>query len=134
MQAVPTKKTNEKITMLLDYSNTYKIAKIRFYASDMKLHVNSDAAYMVAPKAKSRIAGYFYCNSPSNVSPPTPPLNGSLHVECKILRHVVMSTADAETAGVFHNCQTALHLKRMLTVLSHPQNATPVKTDSGTAA
>ena len=31
----------------------------------------------------------------------------------------------------FYNCQTALHLKRMLLVLGHPQNSTPVKTDNG---
>ena len=55
--------------MLLDYLHTYQNVAIRFYCSDMKLHVDSDAVYLVAPKAKSRIAGYFYC---SNISPNTP--------------------------------------------------------------
>ena len=54
MQANPTENTNKKIPMLLDYLNTYKDAKIRFYRSNMQLHIDSDATYLVAPKAKSR--------------------------------------------------------------------------------
>ncbi len=45
--------------MLLDYLNTYPNAKVRFYASNMKLHIDSDAAHLVAPQAKSRIEGFF---------------------------------------------------------------------------
>ena len=76
----------------------------------MKLYVVSDAAYLVAPKAKSRIAGYFYCSDTTTTKSYTPPLNGPLHVECKVLQHVVMSAAEAEIAGLFYNCQTAIYL------------------------
>ena len=100
----------------------------------MQLHVDSDAAYLVAPKAKSCISGYFYCYDKATETPPKPPLNGPLHVECKVLRHVVTSAAEAETAGLFYNCQTALYLRCMLTALGHIQTSTPVKTDNGTAA
>ena len=100
----------------------------------MKLYVDSDAAYLVAPMAKSRIAGYFYCSDTTKTKLFTPPLNRPLHVKCKVLRHVVTSAAEAETAGLFYNCQTAMYLRRMLTALGHPQNTTPVKTDNGTAA
>ena len=89
----------------------------------MQLIVDSDAAYLVAPKGKSRIAGFFYCSSPTV----SPPLNGPIHVECKILQHVVTSAAEAETAGLFFNCQTAIYLKRMLEALGHPQMSTPIK-------
>ena len=101
MQAKPTENTNKKIQMLLDYLHTYSDTKIRFYRSNMKIYVDSDAAYLVAPKAKSRIAGYFYCSDTTKTKPYTPPLNGPLHVECKVLRHVVTSAAEAETAGLF---------------------------------
>ena len=134
MQSAPTTKTNKKINMLLNYLNTYKNAVVRFHASDMTLYVDSDAAYLVAPKAKSRIAGFFYCSNNSTTNPPSPPLNGPFHVECKILRHVVTSAAEAETAGLFYNCQTAIHLRHMLAVLGHPQPQTQVKTDNGTAS
>ena len=130
MQAAPTEKTNKKIQMLLDYLNYHSNAKVCFYSSDMKLYVDSNAAYLVAPKAKSCIAGFFYCSNCSS----TPPVNGPLHVQCKILRHVVTSAAKAETAGLFFNCQTAIYLKHMLATLGHPQDTTPIKADKKTTA
>ena len=121
--------------MLLDYLHTHPNAKIRFYASDMILYVDSDAAYLVAEKAKSRIAGYYYCsNKTNNIKSPNPPLNGPVHIECKLLRHVVTSAAEAETAGLFVNCQKILEIKYMLEALGHLQVAIPVKTDNATAA
>ena len=101
----------------------------------MILYVDSDAAYLVAEKAKSRIAGYYYCRNktPQNTKP-NPLLNGPIHIECKLLRHVVTSAAKAETAGLFHNCQKIVEIKQMLTALGHPQGAVPVKTDNATAA
>ena len=62
-QTTPTESTTRKIKMLLDYLHTYPNAKIRFYRSDMILYVDSDTAYLVAEKAKSRIAGYYYCSN-----------------------------------------------------------------------
>jgi len=43
--------------MLLDYVATYQNVKIRFHTCDMQLHVDSDAAYIVQPQARSRYAG-----------------------------------------------------------------------------
>ena len=100
----------------------------------MILYIDSDGAYLVAEKAKSRISGYYYLSNKDDSKIPTPPLNGALHVECKLLRHVVTSAAEAETAGLFYNCQTAIDLRNMLSALGHKQASTPVKTDSSTAA
>ena len=119
--------------MLLNYLHILSNAVIQFYASDMQLYIDSNAAYLVAPKAKSRIAGFFYCSNKSTTNPPTPPLNGPIHVECKVLCHVVASAAEVESAGLFYNCQTVIHLQYMLQALGHPQTKTPVKTDNGTA-
>ena len=44
---------------LMDYVSTYNKASIRFYASDMITEMDSDASYLVLPKAKSRYAGYY---------------------------------------------------------------------------
>ena len=133
-QSKPTLLTNEKINMLLDYLSTYPDAKIRFFASDMVLHIDSDAAYLVAPKARSRIAGYFYCSDKyEKNTKPTPRLNGPVHIECKTLKHVVASAAEAETGGLFHNCQTGVYLKLMCEALAHEQPPTPSKTDNSTA-
>ena len=114
--------------MLKDYLSTYPNAVIRFYASDMVLHVESDAAYLVLPKARSRMAGFFYCSNKYDKNQPIKvPLNGPIHVECKTLRRVVTSAAEAETAGVFFNSQLCVPIRHMLTILGHPQPVTPMK-------
>ena len=96
----------------------------------MILHLDSDAAYLVVPKARSRVAGYFYCGQQYNKTiPPSTTLN-----ECKTLKHAVASAAEGETAGLFHNCQTAVHIRKILTALYHLQPATPTKTDNSTAS
>ena len=61
-------------------------------------------------------------------------MNGPIHIECKLLRHVVTSTTEAETAGLFHNCQKIVEIKQMLTALGHPQGAVPVKPDNAMTA
>ena len=131
-QSKPTLNTLSKCQRLMDYAATYPNVFIRYHASDMVLHVDSDAAYLVAPKARSRIAGYYYLSDhPSKTTHPT--LNGAILVECKTLRHVVSSAAEAEIAGVFHNAQTSIPIRHFLECLNHPQPPTPLKTDNSTA-
>ena len=50
-QARVTEKNRDACNILLDYVTTYPNPKSRFYASDMILHVDSDAAYLVQPNA-----------------------------------------------------------------------------------
>ena len=97
-QSQPTIATREKCNRLMDYIATYPNAFIRYHASDMILNVDSDAAYLVLPNARSRIAGFFHLTNKTN-----PFRNGPLLVECKTLRHVVTSTAEAETSACYHN-------------------------------
>ena len=134
MQAKPTETTRQKINILLQYLTTYPNTRIRFYASDMILYADSDTAYLIADKAKSRIAGYFYCSNKRTTNPPKPRLNQPIHVECKLLRHVVTSAAEVETAGLFVNGQKVIKIQQMLNALGHPQTMTPIKTDNATAA
>ena len=98
----------------------------------MVLRVDTDAAYLVMPKSRSRIAGYFYLGHLKH-NPVPNHLNGAILVECKTLRHVVASAAEAEVGGVFHNAQTAIPIRNMLTRLGHIQPPTPIKTDNSTA-
>lgn len=101
----------------------------------MILHLETNAAYLEQPEANSRIAGYYYLSNhpPKPPQIPTPPCNGPLHIICKTLRHVVASTAEAETAGLFFNTQEALPICYLLSKLGHPQPPTPIKTDNATA-
>ena len=134
MQAKSTKLTLQKIQMLLDYLHTYPNAKVRFYASDMKLQIDSDAAYLVAPKAKSRIAGFSQCTNSTSPLNPKQFVNGSVHVECQTLWHVVTSASEAETVALFYYTQTDFELLNILEALGHPQKTIPIKTDNETAA
>ena len=131
-QEKPRETTKKKAQQLMDYLHTYLNAYLRFHASNMVLHVESDAAYLVAPKARSRIAGYFHLSDHPNKTN-NPKINAAIQVECKTLQHVVSSSAEAEVAGIFHNATMALPMRHMLTALGHPQPPIPLKTDNATA-
>ena len=132
-QSAPTQNTKKATQQLMDYVATYPNAYLRYYASDMVLHVDSDAAYLVAPNARSRISGYFHLSDHPNITK-HPKLNGAILVECKTLRHVVSSSAEAEVAGIYHNATVAVPIRHILHALHHPQPPTPLKTDNSTAA
>ncbi len=101
-QSQPTANTLTKCHHLLDYVSTHPNATIRYHASDMVLNVDSDAAYLVLPRARSHLAGHFFLSSPGSPTRIAPP-NGPVLTECKTIRHVVSSAAEAETAALFHN-------------------------------
>ena len=129
-QAQPTVKVLDKIQQLLDYANTYKHVYLCFYASDMQLHVDTDAAFLVLPKARSRIAGYFRLLSNNKYVD-----NGPILIECRTLRSVVTSDAESETHGVFHNEKKVLPIRHILKEIGHPQHSpTPIRTDNSTSA
>ena len=47
----------QAVQKLLDYAHCNPNSEIKFRASQMILHVDSDAAYLVAPQAQSRTGG-----------------------------------------------------------------------------
>ena len=133
-QAAPTIDTLKHSKMLLDYLATYPNAKLRFYAGNMKLHFESDAAYLVLPGAKSRIAGYFYLHAPPSASKVyAQGYNAPIHIECSTIKNVVSSAAEAECGGLFHNCSTAIGIRTALEGMGHPQHRTEVITNNSTA-
>ena len=62
-----------------------------FRASDMKLCIHSDAAYLVAPESQSRMGGYHYLTNNNGTLH-----NGPILAMVKIIRNVMGSTAEAE--------------------------------------
>ena len=130
-QALPTVNTQRGVRRLLDYVATYPHAQLRFYSSDMILNIDSDAAYLVLPKARSRVAGYFRLLDKLSTS--SFRHNGAILVECKSIRSVVSSAAEAETHGVFHNAKIGVNLRHLLQQMGHPQPPTLIRTDNSTA-
>jgi hypothetical protein len=134
-QSAPTQNTMKACTMLMDYASTHPNAIIRYHASDMILHIDSDAAYLVLPNARSRYAGLYFLsdNPPAFPAKPNPKPNGAVLTICKTIRNVMASAAESETGGVFGNAQEAIACRISLLALGHPQPATPLKTDNSTA-
>ena len=121
--------------MLLDYLATHSNVVLRYKASAMCLHINTDAAYIVDPGAKSCIAGYFYLGAnTSTSSPQASTINAPIHVVHKLLKHVIYSAVEAETGGLFVNYQEVIPIRYMLTALNHLQPPTIMKTDNSTAS
>jgi len=57
----------ESIVQLLNYCATNPEATVRFKASDMVLHIESNASCLSAPKAWSRAAEFFYLSDKSKI-------------------------------------------------------------------
>jgi hypothetical protein len=140
-QAHATKNTMAAVTQLLNYCATHPDATVRFTASDMALKVVSDASYLTASKARSRIGGYFYLgNLPVDAtiapSPDDGPatLNGPVEVNVEIFKGVLASAAEAELGGLYSNAKKAAVLRVILDEMGHPQATTPIQTDNACAA
>jgi hypothetical protein len=140
-QAHGTKATLKALTQLLNYCATHPNAMIRYIASDMALHVASDASYLSAPKARSRASGYhFLSNLPRDPTKPPvatdhpAPSNGASNIVCKIMREVLASATEAELAAIYLNSKESCPIRICLEELGHPQPPTPIQTDNSTAA
>ena len=69
----------------------------------MILTIDSDAAYLVAPKARSRAAGYFYLGNNDGKL-----FNGPIFILTKLIQAVMASAAEAECAGLYLNAHESV--------------------------
>jgi len=130
-QSIATEETMQAAHKLLDFVATYPNAAIIYNSSDMILHVHSDASFLSAPKARSRTAGYFHLTKRNHEEQPF--FNAPIHVDSKVLRHVMSSAAEAELGALFHNCKIAEVIRTTLKEMGHQQPPTTVVTDNSTA-
>jgi hypothetical protein len=129
-QTTATEKTKTAAGQLLDYLATHPDAKYRFRASDMILHIHSEASYLSVSKARIRLGGLFYLGyNPPNENK----LNGSILNVASVIKNVVASAAESEVGACFQNAQTAAPLRVTLLEVGHEQPATPLRTDKYTA-
>jgi hypothetical protein len=128
-QTKATGKTQAATNQLLDYLVTRPDATIRYHASDMILHIHSDASYLSVSNARSRLGGLFFC---SNKAPQQDTLNGSILNVAYDIKNVVASAAESEVRACFHNAQSGAPLRVTLTELGHIQPPTPLRTDNST--
>jgi hypothetical protein len=137
-QTKATENTANAVVKLLNYAATHPNATIRYHASDMILYAHSDALYLSAPQARSRVGCHFFLSQQttdcSKAPAQQPRLNSPIHMTCHILCNVMASAAEAKVGALFLNSQDALPLRVTLKELGHPQPPTPMQTDNCTAA
>jgi hypothetical protein len=125
-----TKKTKTAAGQLLDYLATHPDAKISFHASDMILHIHSDASYLSVANARRRLGGLFYLGYNSHNENK---LNGHILNVASVIKNMVASAAESEVGACFQNAQNEAPIRVALLELGHEQPATPPRTDNSTA-
>ena len=121
------RQTLDATMYLLNYAHTYPDAELIYRKSDMILHVDSDAAYLVAPEARSRAGGYQYLSNKEGTL-----FNGPILTIAKVMKNVMASATEEELKALFMNAQEATVLRNCLEAMGHPQPATPMRTDNNT--
>ena len=134
VQSRPTRDTEEKAKMLLDYAATYSNAIFSYKSSEMVLHADSDATQLTMPESRSCYASNFYLSDWPSPSPlkPNPESNGPIHTDCKTIRNVVSSEAESDTCRTFNNGKTDIDIRLDLIVLDQEKPATSRKMDNST--
>ncbi len=122
----------QKTKQLLDYLATHSEATVRFHASEMVLHIHSDASYLSEANVHSRACGHFFMGWKADPTKPIK-LNGAFFTLCAILRFVVASAAEAGLGALFLNCKQATIFRLTLKEMGHPQPPTPIPCDNSTA-
>jgi hypothetical protein len=88
-----TEKMQAATNQLLDYLATHPDATIRYHASDMILHIHSDASYLSVSNARSPLGGLFFLG---NNPPYEKKLNGSILNVASVIKNMVASTDESE--------------------------------------
>jgi hypothetical protein len=130
-QSNATEVTAYKVIKLLNYCNTHPETKNRYHASDMILHIHSDASYLSKNEAKSRAGEFFYMGHATRNDKKL--TNGAISIISKVLKHGMSSAAESEIGAVFINEKEGAVLRTTLEELGHKQPPTPMETDNNTA-
>ena len=132
LQAKGTELTYTNTLWLLNYTATHPDATISYTASDMILHIHSDASYLSEPCARSRAGGHYFLGNifPDMSKPPTtcPLLNGPIHSISCIMSNMMCSADEAEIESTCINGQEAVPICTLLLEIGRPQPVTPIRT------
>ena len=128
-QPTSTENMEREVKHFWNYCTTHPDAGVRFHASDMILLMHSDVSYLSEPESKSRAAGHLYLSKRNNEKFN----NGAVVTLSKIIKHVMTSASEVETAALFYNCKAAIPIQISLKEMGHTQPKTPVITDSTSA-
>jgi hypothetical protein len=134
-QSKGTATTMKAAIQFLNYAATHPEATIRFHASDMILHIHSDASYLSPTESRSQYAGYLFLkiiigNKAPVPDTPAPPLNAPVQVNSGIIKAILSLAAEAELGALFYIAKDGCRLQNTSHDLGHPQPPTPIQTDA----
>ena len=93
-QSKGTQATMQAIIKLMDCCRAHRDAKIVYCASQMQLHIHSNASYLLVSKTRSRVGGQFFRSDRFDPTSRTKH-NGAVLEVAYILKHVVASASEA---------------------------------------
>jgi hypothetical protein len=125
-----TEKRKVVTNQLLYYLTTHPDATIRYHASDMIIHIHSDASYLSVSHARIRLGGLLFCG---DKPPKEENLNGSILNVASFIKNMVASAAESKVGASFQNAQSGAPIRINLIELGHKQLETPLRTDNSTA-
>eukprot|EP00957_Ditylum_brightwellii_P203563 15335193-Ditylum_brightwellii.AAC.1 len=123
-QANPSVNTAREMVYLLNYCAMHPESTIRYTASNMVLHIHSNALFLTVPGAKSGAGNHFCLSTVSedHNNPPSGliPINGPIHTICKVLWTVIASATEADIGGLFVNTRKREEMCLVLMGMGHP--------------
>eukprot|EP00804_Cyclotella_cryptica_P003430 CCRYP_002088-RA/>CCRYP_002088-RA protein AED:0.24 eAED:0.23 QI:0/0/0/1/1/1/2/0/894 len=128
-QSKLTENTMKNTKQFLDYCATQQPAVLTYRKSDMILAAHSNAGYLNASNARSRVGGHHFLYK----NQPFPPNNSAIHNVVEIIRAVMSSVAEAELGALYINACKAVEERQILEEMGHPQPPTPIQTDNSMA-
>jgi hypothetical protein len=128
-QTKPNKNTKPSMEAIQGYLKMWGEHKLRYYASDMILHIIADASHGTEitkeGKHRSRDAYYAYLGTkdPSYINAP-------ISVHTGIITGIPASAAEAEINSNFNSGKAGLYMRQMLDDMGYKQSTTIIFTDN----
>ena len=122
-----TQKKKKVVKHFLSYCASNLDSTTLYCVSDLILNIDSDAAYLVAPKDRSQVGEFYYMGNSNKQL-----INGPVAVNAKIIKNIMSSASEAKSGGLYMNAKVAVPMRMTLAELRHPQLPTPIRTDNST--
>ena len=117
----------EALIQFLNCCTSNPDAIIIYQASNMILSCDSDTAYRIAPKSRSRAGWYYYLGNKVDTQFKVP-----VDIQTKLIKAVMGVAVEAEVGELYMNAWEVSPMRTTFDELDHPQPATSMRTDSNT--
>ena len=109
------------IIYFLDYCACNPNPVKLYCTSDMFLHIHSDAAYLVARRARSQARGFFFLGNKDSKF-----FNTFFSTATTVMMNVLASAAESEVGACYLNARAVVPHQVPLIELGHKQPPTPI--------